>query len=339
MAAREGLITELLETIGDYRKGKIKPIDYAHVEKWINQFEPEKQLPLLSEIVHILKKTYFSKKRIEDIFLQLINHSKFAGPDPAKYWSTVSLLDIQEGGNSQHEFVGILSNLITSKLGGTPLINSNTASVYWYIDDGLFSGSRVTNDVSKWIKNNAPSRATLFMTIISLHKYGEYNTNKKLNEVIKESGKNITINWLQHIYPEDRKRYMYSSDVLRPTCAPQDESVTNYIQGMKYQPVYRQPGSIGSLQFFTSESGRHLLEQEFLIKGMHIRTICPNLKIPHRPLGFSILETLGFGSMFVTYRNCPNNAPLALWAGDPWYPLFPRSTNADAAVERAFEAL
>jgi hypothetical protein len=40
-----------------------------------------------------------------------------------------------------------------------------------------------------------------------------------------------------------------------------------------------------------------------------------------------ILETLGFGSTLVTFRNCPNNCPLAFWAGYPWYPLFQRKTN------------
>ena len=54
-----------------------------------------------------------------------------------------------------------------------------------------------------------------------------------------------------------------------------------------------------------------------------------------KPLGYSLFDP-GFGSMFVTYRNCPNNCPLALWYGNPeypsnhpfsrWYPLFPRKT-------------
>ena len=51
------------------------------------------------------------------------------------------------------------------------------------------------------------------------------------------------------------------------------------------------------------------------------------------------LETLGFGSLIVTYRNCPNNAPLALWVDAPWYPLFPRTTNTQTAVRRMFADL
>ena len=52
-----------------------------------------------------------------------------------------------------------------------------------------------------------------------------------------------------------------------------------------------------------------------------------------------ILESLGFGSLVVTFRNCPNNAPLALWAGDPWYPLFPRRTNTDTSIKQFMATL
>jgi len=58
-----------------------------------------------------------------------------------------------------------------------------------------------------------------------------------------------------------------------------------------------------------------------------------------RPLGFEKLESLGFGSLFITYRNIANNCPLALWYGNPdyspphplglWYPLFPRRSSEE----------
>ncbi len=81
------------------------------------------------------------------------------------------------------------------------------------------------------------------------------------------------------------------------------------------------------MKIFSSDEGRELLEQQFLAKGAYIRTVCPLLNKYQRPLGNMLLETLGFGSTIVTFRNCPNNAPLVFWAGDPWYPLFQRKTN------------
>lgn len=50
------------------------------------------------------------------------------------------------------------------------------------------------------------------------------------------------------------------------------------------------------------------------------------------------LVTLGFGSLIVTFSNCPNNAPLAFWVDSPWYPLFPRATNSDTSLGK-FKAM
>ena len=78
-----------------------------------------------------------------------------------------------------------------------------------------------------------------------------------------------------------------------------------------------------------------MLERELLLAGMHIRSLSQNPSPALRPLGFGPFG-LGFGSTIVTYRNCPNNTPLALWWGDPqaepahpfarWYPLVQRRT-------------
>lgn len=126
---------------------------------------------------------------------------------------------------------------------------------------------------------------------------------------------------------EDRKAYMANADVLRPTAIPADAATAEYVAGLKLDPVFRTPGQVGALGFFSSETGRFLLEQQFLVSGVQVRAVCPHLNAYMRPLGNSVMGTTGFGSMIVTYRNCPNNAPLVLWAGDPWYPLFPRKTN------------
>ena len=49
--------------------------------------------------------------------------------------------------------------------------------------------------------------------------------------------------------------------------------------------------------------------------GQTIRGFASNPSQMLKPLGYSPFDP-GFGSMFVTYRNCPNNCPLALWYGE-----------------------
>jgi hypothetical protein len=86
---------------------------------------------------------------------------------------------------------------------------------------------------------------------------------------------------------------------------------------------------------FTSPEAREVVERAFLKAGAMLVCAAKNPAESMRPLGFEKLISLGFGSMFITYRNISNNCPLALWYGDPsksgplslWYPLFPRKTQ------------
>jgi hypothetical protein len=124
---------------------------------------------------------------------------------------------------------------------------------------------------------------------------------------------------------EDRKAYMASSDVLRPTAIPPEAQA--YVAGLGAPPVLRTGANVGPLGVFSSADSRHLVEQEFVKAGVEVRRRCPLLPAQMRPLGCTLMRTTGFGSTFVTYRNCANNTPLVLWAGNPWYPLFSRKTN------------
>jgi hypothetical protein len=202
----------------------------------------------------------------------------------------------------------------------------------------MCAGKRVRTDRGSWIEDDAPAEAKVHVVTISLHRGAQYFASTKIKESTKKAGKKIDVIWWRCIEIEDRKRYIDSSDVLRPTCIPDDAEVQAYASSLKYKPVLRTPGSVGEIGIFSSEEGRHLLEQELLKAGARIRSMCPHLNVYQRPLGNMVLETLGFGSLLVTFRNCPNNCPLAFWAGDPWYPLFPRSTNSDAFMKRLLES-
>ncbi|SOS36833.1 hypothetical protein CFBP6411_05476 [Pseudomonas syringae group genomosp. 3] len=333
MSERQVLIAQLLAIIVDYKQDRIDEPDEAHVKRWLAQFDGDVQLDVLRETVHVLEQTYFSKDKVEEIFSGLIYDDDF-GDDAAEFWSEACLLDIQQGGNSQRDLVQMFSRLVAEEFGEEVSVNSCDASNYFYLDDAVFSGNRLLADVAAWINDSAPRSAELYIVVIAMHSYGNFNVGKRLDKVIAESGKNIRYHWRFVIEFEDRLRYNSDSDVLRPKNAPDNQDVTNYISEMSRAPEYRVGNNRGGHAIFSSAAGRNLIEQQFLIAGAKIRRICPNLPTRHRPLGYNSLEMLGFGSMFVTYRNCPNNAPLALWVGDPWYPLFPRSTNADAAVNR-----
>lgn len=164
---------------------------------------------------------------------------------------------------------------------------------------------------------------------------GEYLCIENLKRVAKNNNKNISFNVWAAIRPENRKSYKNSSDVLWPCVLPEHDLVSAYIaRDTKFPFEPRQSGRYAS-NFFSSEAGRQLLETQFLLAGLKIISFCQSPNPIMKPLGFGPFG-LGFGSTIVTYRNCPNNSPLALWWGDPqkspknplgrWYPLVQRKT-------------
>lgn len=239
----------------------------------------------------------------------------------------VKFLRIQGGGKSQEEMLEMFDDILQQECGVGTEDCGREPIAYLYLDDAIFTGNRIRTDLGAWIESYSPDTARIHIVTIALHRGGQYFAKNKIKDSGNSAGKKIKVTWWRCIEIEDRKYYINSSDVLRPTIIPDDDLVEAYADNLNYPPVLRTPGSIGENKFFSSDDGRYLLEQELLKAGARIRSMCPYLNVYQRPLGNMVLETLGFGSLLVTFRNCPNNCPLAFWAGDPWYPLFPRKTN------------
>ena len=340
MSERSDLLALIATTIKDYRAAELAAPTPDHVDRWVSQFDQDVQLLLLREMDHVLKQTYFSRKRMTTFLGGLLHTKKLAGTDPCTFWKDVRFLEIQEDGNSQREMLALFGKLLEEECGFEIAECGKKPSCYLYLDDGIFTGNRVRRDLEKWIQSDdAPDDAKLHIVSIAQHSGGKYYANGRIGKVLTASKKSFDITWWRAIELEDRKAFTKESDVLRPTCIPDDAEVQEYVDGMHYKPYLRTPGSVGGKKIFSSDAGRQVLEQEFLKAGVKIREMCPHLGDTQRPLGHVTLETLGFGSLVVTFRNCPNNAPLALWVGDPWYPLFPRITNSATALKRFMAVL
>jgi hypothetical protein len=339
MNERKNLLESIANTIADYREGEIPKPSGDHVDRWIERFNPEFQLPILREIDYILKKTYFSRERVIYFLESVIQCNELVGSDPCSFWKNVNFLNNQGGGDSQCEMLEMFDDLLQNHCGlGVAQFDSENKSIFVYLDDAIFTGNRVIQDLDRWIPT-APEGAVLHIISIAIHSGGHYYADKTIKEKIKEIKKNITIKWWYEIKLEDRKNHTHISDVLRPRSIPNTPNVLNYVDKMTYKPVLRNNENIGDQNLFTDNQAKDLIEQQFLIAGVHIRHLCPLLPATHRPLGYHKLEMLGFGSTIVTFRNCPNTTPLAFWAGDPWYPLFPRKTNNQTATERILSNL
>jgi len=338
MNIRNDLLISVANTIKTYRKGEIPEPTPEHVDKWLNQFTPAYQLPFLKEVEHVLTERFFTKENIEQFLDELVINEALAGKDPDSYWKTVNFLDIQKKGHSQTEMLKLFDESLISQCGISCSDCGVDGGDFIYIDDVIFSGGRVITDVVDWIINDAPQKARLHIIVAVMHTGGHWYCTQKIDAAINESRKEIKYLFWNALDVENRKYHKNSSSVLWPASLPNVPEVQAYVASLTRFPFEARevmPGTTAAP--FSSETGRQVLENEFLIAGAKIKSQSVNSKESIRPLGFSNFG-LGFGSTIITYRNCPNNCPLALWWGDSsvtsgalsWYPLLPRETYSSA---------
>ena len=139
--------TKLLAVISDYWG---KPT-VEHIEHWLGQFESEVRLPLVTELTHILSKSYLSAKKTEDFLKGLISTAKLVGQDRASFWKNANFFNAQQGGQSQGELLDLFDTLLKSEVGfGLEACGSKDGPII-YLDDLLLSGNRLVNDLRPWI--------------------------------------------------------------------------------------------------------------------------------------------------------------------------------------------
>lgn len=341
MSERDDLVGAIANTIRTYRAGELAQSTPAHVERWAHQFTPENQLPFLREINHVMRQTFLTKEMVSGFLNNLVKNEQLAGKNPKVYWARANFLRIQRAGQSQKEMVSLFAETLQQQCGLKLDQCGAESGDYIYLDDVLFTGGRVATDLQTWISDKAPASAIVHVILMAMHTSGHYYiTSNRLKKAIAASGKNIDIRFWRSIELENQKNRKDSSAVLWPAVIPGDATVRAYVDSEKRFPLsLRNAG--GALGIFSSEQGRQLLENEFLIAGVKIRSLTQSPKDFIRPLGCGGFG-VGFGSLIATYRNCPNNCPLALWWGDPevtsgalhWYPLLSRKTYA--APENVF---
>ena len=326
MAERTQLLVSIANIIKDYRAGEIAEPDAAHVNRWISQFDQAVQIPMLRELTHVLRQTYYPKTTVVNRLRKLAYKPPSGSiQSPRSFWERAHILDIQQNGESQVEIRGLFGSVLDDEFGLDVDKTATDAQTFVYLDDAIFTGNRIIQDLSHWMPES-PSTSTLYICVIVSHTGGEYWCESRVQQIAAASGKDVNLKFWKFKLFENRKYYRNSADVLWPTNLPDDDSIQAYMADDSHQFEFRKPIGHPEQTYFSSEAGRKILEDEFLRAGVHILNSHHQVSQPLKPLGFSTFEP-GFGSMLIFYRNCPNNCPLALWWSlGQWYPLFPRKT-------------
>ncbi|QDK37947.1 hypothetical protein [Bdellovibrio sp. NC01] len=329
------LITELVEIAGDYSR-----VDFnsEHVKQWIGQFDRGLREPVLSELVHVLNRTYLTSESMVHYLQSMLTSKAIIGlDDPSEFWGDTEILNIQDKGESQKFLVAEFGKILNEELDiDIDTCGAEEVRRFLYLDDGLFSGNTVKNDLCNWLDLKAEDLVGEEFEIIVItfasHTLGKWIVKEAIESKISELELNGKYRSLHVKKFRNNVNVRDQSDVLWPVQHDFEEEVRDFVVELNSNGLkavnFRTGNDVGENSYFSTGSARHILENALLHKSVQIRNESGNFKRAHKPLGFTSHNSLGFGSLFVTHRNCPNNCPLALWAGtDNWYPLFPRKNN------------
>lgn len=189
----EQLITSIYQTLEDYRADENSPLVRMTTERirnWINQFDDDLRLPILTELDNIFKKRYCSKSKVKNFLDQVIQvlTKDFSFNSAVEFLKNSDFLNLQPEGKSQRIMLSLFDELIQEKY-GLSLADCGTTSkkLSIYMDDILCTGLTLISDIKKWSQQNfslyktnaqavADNSTTLVLAYIFIH---EKNYRKK----------------------------------------------------------------------------------------------------------------------------------------------------------------
>nr|WP_279030539.1 hypothetical protein [Snodgrassella alvi] len=274
MSEKDVLLASIANVIKTYRQGELPKPTAAHVDRWISQFTPANQLAFLREFDYVMKQGFITEKNVEDFLWNLVTNDELAGDAPTSYWESVHFLKIQQNGQSQKEMLKLFAKCLVDKYGLDLDECGKPGGDYIYLDDVIFSGNRVYNDLKVWISNDAPQEATVHVIIAVLHFGGAYYADSMLKKDIRQSGKNIKIYFRSILEIENRKTYKDKSGVLWPTAIPNVAEVQAYMALPSKYPFEPRQANNSVVSPFSSEESR---AQKLELLARTLRHLCDRL--------------------------------------------------------------
>ncbi len=322
----------LAQVLADYEPLRGRNLQ-AWVEKWAAQFDEGVRQRVVEETAHVLENTLITQMAAEQILKTLITDEDMCGDgDIRDWWKSSNFLWLSRKGQSQRIMRDMIDKSLQDTYGLSITDCGSELQRYIYLDDVVCTGTQWNYAVNGWLKRERKKLAGdeevhLHLIALACHRDRQDYWIGKLKTEAKVLGISLKIDvWAG---------FEMKPSVLWPTFEPKDyddsqpvEKLIEELKPKRYPMRLRKNLTDPNCIVFSSEDARDLLEREFLTAGCRIRyEPSHNFGEPFWPLGYDRFAGMGFGTPIVTWRNCPNSAPLALWAEGRWSPLLPRDNN------------
>ena len=214
-------INGIATLIVNYRRAELtKPLDVAHVKKWVEQFETDERSVVLRETFYALSRYYIKEERIHAFLERVLGQIT-----ENRNINDIVFVSVQEKGYSQL----LIYKYIETK--GAFIFQSkkfiDASKLYVYIDDGLYSGRRTRDDIRKLI-GLLPQGAHLQVYYMVAFSNGFEYWSNRLSEEAAE--KEVYVEFFCEIkYINDRTKKLANYEFLWPDISCRNEkSVVNF---------------------------------------------------------------------------------------------------------------
>ena len=359
----EQLIQKIYSTLQDYRADEKQPtlrISPERIKLWVNQFNENDRMFILSELSCILQKRYCSKDRAREFVLQFIekmtNDLKY--PNVQSFLHNAVFLDLQPIGKSQKKILELINELIQKNYGMSLLDCGSIAPKHFiYVDDILCTGNTLFQDIKEWaessyvtnkthlqaIENNEVDVTFVYLFLhIKNYRKKKAEFKNKLSAVIANKHRKYCLYEvdnssdyyavLDFVFPIDE----VLSQIILDYKDKIIEEVDAYTISKAWKKVendfFRTKGKPKKEVLFSSPENRIRFETIMLLKGIEILNNANTKLKTIRALGYSLpsQKNFGFGALYFTWRNVANNTPLVFWyRSSNFMPLFEKNqTNS-----------
>lgn len=336
------LAKNILDIVEDYRNEDGIQLTVESIIAWAEQFGDDAEF-MLAEILHLLPSTYFSRNTAKELTRNgLKTYTEKAGSVTA-FLSETEFLDLQSEGKSQGAILKLVEEVLNEDYGQSYHDYSSFPKTnFIYFDDVLATGGTIGRQLIEWLNKSSgdvqnhvrvlKGEYKLSVRLFCMHNWGFNFQNYRIEKTFS-SALAAKIGWFYNMEIQNHIKWREQQLNIVIPKNEQPQNVKTYLAGLeaeKYEDyAYRPSGQPTKEIFFSSPENRVRYENNLLQKGLEIiNMIHGPIGVNVRPLGFvnPNYKTLGLGTHFFTWRNIPNNCPLALWwevHGHDWKPLFP----------------
>lgn len=351
-------IQKIASLIEDYRQDEKIILNEKRIEDWVNQFRADDRFFLLTELINIFEKRYFSKRKVLESMAAFINrvYIDFGYQNVSDFLSDAIFLSLQPENKSQSVLLKLLDDYLKNEFDfGLDKCGNKNKKHFIYLDDILCTGNTLYSNLISWLNSleNKESKLNrllsgdinLIVCYLFLHNKNYQKTINRLQLNLNTQQLSEHIKFYRRIKIENSNEDSSALDFIFPVRSDRTqvlqyerkiiEEVESYCKENKYSTstneFYRDAAKPTAEKLFTNKENRIRFENIILEKGIEIISKeSVNIK-NMRALGYDLPshKNFGFGTLAFTYRNVPNNTPLVFWyAGGGFTPLFIKNATS-----------